>query len=267
MAEMTADTALALHQNMLWADRRVAHLGARGTAENAGSWLLIDPGVDFPLFNMAIAAGRRSDMPGADAIDFAAAWFRDRGLKQFRLVLREHADAALIDAAEELGMAEASEAMPSMALHPLEALSPVLAPTDLQIVAVGDEKGLKLYTKQFSGADPAWADVIKRIGKAAMSLHGFTLLLGTVDGKPVATSMAVVTGDTLGIYNVGVDPRFRRRGFGEAISRAAIDVGIEAGCVRAGLQASEMGLPLYRRMGFRTVETYLSMSGAARERA
>jgi ribosomal protein S18 acetylase RimI-like enzyme len=266
MAEMTAETALAIHQNMLWADRRVAHLGARGTAENAGSWLLIDPGIEFPLFNMAIAAGKRTDMPGQATIEFATAWFRDRGLKQFRLVLREHADAALLDAAEELGMAEGSEPTPSMALHPLETPSSV-APTDLQITAVGDEKGLKLYTKQFSGTDPAWADVIKRIGKAAMSLHGFTLLLGTVDGKPVATSMAVVTGDTVGLYNVGVDPRFRRRGFGEAISRAAIDVGIEAGCVRAGLQASEMGFQLYRRMGFRTVETYLSMSAAARDRA
>jgi ribosomal protein S18 acetylase RimI-like enzyme len=259
MGRMTTNTALAIHQNMLWADRRVAHLGARGTAENAGSWLLIDPGIDFPLFNMAVAAGRRSDIPGGAAIEFATAWFRGRGLNRYRLVLREHADAALLDAAAGLGMVEASRPMPSMALHPLEAAASV-APTDLKIAVVADETGLKLYTKQFSGADPAWTDVLKRIGKVAMKLHGFTLLLGTVDGKPVATSMAVVTGDTVGIYNVGVDPKFRRRGFGEAISRAAIQVGVESGCSRAGLQASEMGFPLYRRMGFRTVETYISMS-------
>ena len=97
------------------------HLGARGTAENAGSWLLIDPGIEFPLFNMAIAAGKRTDMPGQATIGFAAAWFRDRGLKQFRLVLRERADAALIDAAQELGLAEGSAPLPSMALRPLEA--------------------------------------------------------------------------------------------------------------------------------------------------
>lgn len=258
MGSMTSDTALAIHQNMLWADRRCAHLGPKGTAENAGSWLLIDPGIDFPLFNMAIAAGKRTDMPGEATIAFASAWFRDRRLEQFRLVLRQHADAALVDAAEVLGMREGAEAMPSMALS-LAAI-PSLPPNELTVTSVADDAGLKLYTKQFSGADAAWTDVVKRIGKVAMNLHGFTLLLGTVDGKPVATSMAVVTGDTVGIYNVGVDPRFRRRGFGETMSQAAIAVGIEAGCVRAGLQASAMGLPLYRRMGFRTVETYISMS-------
>lgn len=258
MPGVATDTALAIHQNMLWADRRVAHLGPKGTAENAGSWLLIDPGVEFPLFNMAIAAGKRTDMPGEATIAFARGWFRDRGLKQFRLVLREHADAALVDAAEGLGMTENGEPMPSMALS-LEAVSKA-PPSDLKVTLVGDHAGLTLYSKQFSGADPAWADVVKRIGKAAMNLHGFTLLLGTVEGKAVATSMAVVTGDTVGIYNVGVDPGFRRRGFGEAMSRAAIDVGIEAGCVRAGLQASAMGFSLYKRLGFRTVETYISMS-------
>ena len=43
-----------------------------------------------------------------------------------------------------------------------------------------------------------------------------------VDGRPVTAAMAYVSDHVVGIYGVGTLPEYRRRGFGEAITRAAV---------------------------------------------
>ena len=60
-------------------------------------------------------------------------------------------------------------------------------------------------------------------------------------------------------------PEFRRRGYGAAATWAAIEVGAQRGCDHAVLQASEMGAPVYRRMGFVDVGRYVQLEGAAPE--
>src|SRR5437868_335448 len=75
--------------------------------------------------------------------------------------------------------------------------------------------------------------------------------LGLVDGAPLTRSLAVVTGDAVGVYNVATAQDASRRGYGWAITRAAVGVGMERGCTLAVLQASEMGFPMYERHGFR----------------
>ncbi|MGI0081348.1 MAG: GNAT family N-acetyltransferase, partial [Nitrososphaerales archaeon] len=62
--------------------------------------------------------------------------------------------------------------------------------------------------------------------------------------------------DIAGVYFVSTLPEFRRHGFGEAMTwRAAVD-GRREGCTTSCLQASEMGRPLYERMGYRTIVEY-----------
>ncbi len=79
---------------------------------------------------------------------------------------------------------------------------------------------------------------------------GFVLVL---DGEVVSTAALIVTDDVAGVYNVATPASWRGRGFGEAVTRAAVAEGARRGCRLATLQASEMGLPIYERMGFRTV--------------
>jgi GNAT superfamily N-acetyltransferase len=83
------------------------------------------------------------------------------------------------------------------------------------------------------------------------------LFLGSVNGKPAGCSMLLVTGTVAGIYWVGVEEVFRRRGFAAAITAHAIIAGRKQGCRIASLQASRAGEPVYRRMGFTLLRRYL----------
>ncbi len=82
------------------------------------------------------------------------------------------------------------------------------------------------------------------------------LLLGYLDDEPVATSRLNCLDDLGEINGVVTDPAFRRRGFGTDMTWAAIAVGVERGCTAIMLTASEMGYPVYRKMGFTKVCSY-----------
>jgi GNAT superfamily N-acetyltransferase len=90
----------------------------------------------------------------------------------------------------------------------------------------------------------------EQMTRAAMRLEGHFLLVGYVEGEPVARSMAVVRDGVVGVHNVYVPPSRRRMGYGGAITTATVDLGREMGATAACLEATEMGAPVYRRMGF-----------------
>jgi GNAT superfamily N-acetyltransferase len=62
--------------------------------------------------------------------------------------------------------------------------------------------------------------------------------------------MLVATGSVAGIYWVATLDEQRGRGYGAALTWAAVAGGRELGCRIASLQASRLGRPVYSRMGF-----------------
>lgn len=89
---------------------------------------------------------------------------------------------------------------------------------------------------------------------------------GEVDGTLVSSSALFTGTGVAGIYAVATTEAHRGRGYGGAVTAAAIDAGRELGADVAVLLASTMGYPVYRRLGFRDVGRvrFLRWAGAGR---
>lgn len=139
---------------------------------------------------------------------------------------------------------------PAMVLPPDSEPRP--APPDLRVVEVADADGARdaanLWIEGFGidGADPA--SVLDERG-----LRAWRVWVGYANGVPVSTAAAWTGEGFVGIYAVATSRTARGRGYGEALTWAA--VGADPS-MPATLQASSMGEPVYRRMGFETVGTF-----------
>ncbi len=82
----------------------------------------------------------------------------------------------------------------------------------------------------------------------------FNAHVAYVDGEPVATAATVLGGGAVGVYNVATLPDHRRRGYGEAVMRHALEEARrEHGIERTTLQSTPAGYGIYERMGYHTV--------------
>lgn len=74
--------------------------------------------------------------------------------------------------------------------------------------------------------------------------------VGYQDGEPAACATLCVSRHGASIDNVATCARFRRRGWGTAITAHALAEARRLGCGLVCLEASEAGEALYRRLGF-----------------
>jgi predicted acetyltransferase len=77
--------------------------------------------------------------------------------------------------------------------------------------------------------------------------------------------MAIVNNGVAGIYWVGTTERARGQGLGRALTAAAVNAGLDLGAELASLQASPMGEPIYRAMGFEKIFDYRLLMAATPE--
>ena len=75
-------------------------------------------------------------------------------------------------------------------------------------------------------------------------------VIATFEGQPAACSSVCVRDGVAGIYCVATLERFRGRGLGTAVTRAAMKQGQILGATHALLHATAMGAPIYTKIGF-----------------
>jgi GNAT superfamily N-acetyltransferase len=196
------------------------------------------------------------------ACDAAQAYFARAGVP-FRLQFPvEHAAAA--SELERRGFV-AAEPIPGMSLSLPSALR--FAMPELSIRQVADAADLGHFQRVafVSFGYPTELAALALTEELGQLPH-VALFLGCIDDEPVCCSLLMVTGDMAGIYWVGTLPAWRRRGLGAAVTAHAVQVGAERGCRVASLQASKMGAPVYRRMGFALAREYLRYDGGSSQR-
>jgi GNAT superfamily N-acetyltransferase len=136
-----------------------------------------------------------------------------------------------------------------------------------EIRGVVDEAGIRDYIEVLSaeppgeGAPPLYDEakatrMVEYLSPRLAAEPAPFRLVGYVRGRPVATARLSVSGGAAGLYSVATLPDHRGRGFGAAITHAALATGRDLGYVIATLQSSDMGYAIYRRLGFRELFRY-----------
>lgn len=138
-------------------------------------------------------------------------------------------------------------------------------PNDLRIEEVRTDEDRADFSNVLGaafGSDASLGEPL--VHPSTLAGDGVEAFVGRVRGEPVATGMIVVDGPWCGIFAIATAAEHRSRGHAEAMTTHLARVGHEMGAVGAYLQASDMGLPLYRRLGFEDAGddiTYVSIAG------
>lgn len=191
------------------------------------------------------------------SVETAEAWFQQAKLPHaYRL--RTDLEEAVAEDLVARGYERAPDETPVMALRKLPDAPPFQRP-DLEIRYVETPEDLALFqttTMEGFGFPGAAGELF--VTPEFHARPGVRLFLGCVRGEPVATSALVATDEIAGIYFVATKEAHRGKGFGEALTWAAVVGGREFRCVVSILQASKLGRPVYERMGFETPAHYIA---------
>lgn len=158
------------------------------------------------------------------------------------------------DAAEPLGaLGFVPVGAPPLMVRPAGGAAPPEAPAELTVAEVVDEIGLEVFERTLVDCYPAPDMQPHRWGGclAAGNLGGATRFwLGSVAGRPVATAWSHTAAGVTGVEAVATDPRCRGRGYGAAVTWVATRADPTLPAI---LYASDLGRPVYERMGYEAV--------------
>jgi GNAT superfamily N-acetyltransferase len=205
-----------------------------------GDLVLTAMGGDGPDFNNAAVLG-----PIAPERAFALA---DAFFDTDYCVTVESEVAGPVEEALRARGWELDEEEPALVLVPIP--TPPPAPPDLTIRRVTTDAAFADFMA-ISHTVHRWIPSLRAAIDPAVAL-----LVGYYGDEAVATARLACYGAVGEITGVVTMPAHRRRGLGTAMTWAVIAEGARRGCTAMTLTASEMGYPVYLRMGFVPVCRY-----------
>ena len=220
--------------------------------------LLFTGASDFPGFSNG---ARRVDdsVPGADVVTAAQEFFaaRNRGFSLWSRT--SNVDDDLNAAAVEAGIAPFGTNGPQMIRRgPVEPRDP---PRGVTFTPITTRDQIDTYA-QISGeayaiyGAPAAATASHFNGPAALQSPHVHAVLAHLDGQPVGGALIMLSHGIAGVYWVGVSASARGRGIAFSMTAHVTNLAFELGAANVQLQASEMGEPVYRRMGYEELYRY-----------
>ena len=249
------DAALgeAVDASFLDATRRFADRES-GFAAPFGSVQVAATGLPVAFLNAIFVL---KGLSAPDDLAAALVAVRSRELP-FVVHIRGDLDKGSVSVARGLGLKQTA-VLPGMAL-PLPATARA-APEGLRVQRVVDKPtysaGLAVAAEGF-GMPLPFAEMAFPQSMLDDALRGY---VAYAMDEPVATATSIQLGSVLGIYNVATAPARRRSGYGTAVTWHAIGEA-DPGTSAVVLQSSPDGVPVYERMGFRTVVEYLEFESA-----
>lgn len=240
---MTHPRVHAVEDNLLRMARKVAGSGIY-PSDPADDVAAFWSDVPFPMFNLVMDA--RFDDPArvaAIADEYVA-----RGLPCLWWATPSTTPPGLRDALLDRGFVV--EDVPGMH-RPLDEPIAVNLPPGVTIDEVGVEAMLPTMIAGFE-----MPDFLTEPFQMFMGLFGpdeLHHLLAHVDGEPVAVGAVYIQGATAGIYNVATLEAARGRGIGTALTATLMELARTLGCNEVILHATEVGRPVYEKLGFETV--------------
>lgn len=132
---------------------------------------------------------------------------------------------------------------------------PLALTTNLRIIEAHDEPTLRDFDEAMIHGYPIpeLAFPADRITDERVLGGPMRYFVGYQDGRPVACAAAYVGESEVGVYMVATLPEARGKGYGAAITAATLAVVPELPAV---LQASDLGQPVYRTLGFEDISLY-----------
>jgi GNAT superfamily N-acetyltransferase len=242
--------AAAHDANFLAAIRLMAELAPGGVVDSFGPLTVAITGLPGAFFNATWVL----EPVDAATLDGAVQRLRSTGLP---FVVHVRSDLPDVEAvASATGLTDEG-ALPCFAIEP-GPIPSALADLEIRRVTANDWDPFVEVTAAGFGMPRELVD--KLYAPSMLDRPDVRAYLGHVSGQPVATSMSVRTGSTLGVYSVATIPDARGHGYGTALTWELLR-DAEPGWDVAVLQASEMGRPIYERMGFQLVREFRELIG------
>jgi ribosomal protein S18 acetylase RimI-like enzyme len=253
---------LIVDENLRRAMRFFGQAGEGGLLREAPGVSLIFSGIDYSVFNSALL----STPVAADACDLqdriaaAAAHFRPRGMRWSFWLCEDMLDRSIRRQARRAftaGKLAPFTDPPGMLAHALTQPNRPLPEIECRRVT---DAATRLAFAHITciGFEIPYA-IAKQVYEPARAWDGdYVGWLAYANGVPVATAATVVSGGAVGVYSVATLPAWRHRGYAEALLRRVLgDIRARTGIERTVLQSSKTGLPLYQKMGYRTVTRFV----------
>jgi len=121
---------------------------------------------------------------------------------------------------------------------------------NLEIIKIKNAEQIKWTTEVFCTVFDVKQNIVIDLLEASLNTQEIDFYLGLLDGKPVSTSGVVYASGVAGIYFISTLIEARKRGIGTASTYKPLFDAKKRGFQWAILHSSEMGVEMYKKMGF-----------------